>query len=238
MKRPIDRYVDSLLRRRHPTSFAPSEDDLAVARTAIDLAAAGPDAQRPREAFVEELRQRLAAQATASRPAPALPAGRWTVGRRPLLTAAALTAAAAAGAAADRALTHPGPAVPAEADLTPTTGTWQAVAAAADLPEGTVMPFDLGTVTGFVRRVNGRVRAVSGTCTHQGCRLRLTPPRDQLACPCHGATFTLAGESLTHPHNSHALPPLPRLPVRVNGHHIEIYAPTPPSTGSTGSTTA
>ena len=58
MKRPIDRYVESLLRRRRPADFVPTEDDIAIARAAIDLAAAAPDAQRPREAFVEDLRDR------------------------------------------------------------------------------------------------------------------------------------------------------------------------------------
>ncbi|MEY9836497.1 Rieske (2Fe-2S) protein [Streptacidiphilus sp. EB103A] len=224
MKRPIDRYVDGLLRRRRPKSFAPDEEDLAVARTAIELAATGPDAQHPREAFVEDLRRRLAAQAAAHRPVPPRPSSRWAMERRWFLTATAVTASAAAGAAG-YALTQSPASTPAESELTPTTGSWQTVVTATELSEGTTLPFDLGTVTGFLRRVSGRVQAVSGICTHQGCRLRLTPPQDQLACPCHGATFTLAGEPLTHPHNSHPLPALPRLPVRVQGNDIQIYAP-------------
>ncbi|MFC1431732.1 Rieske (2Fe-2S) protein [Streptacidiphilus sp. N1-3] len=236
MKRPIDRYVDSLLRRRRPRPFAPTEEDLAVARTAIALAAAGPEAQHPREAFVEDLRRRLAARAAeearsaeeigAAAP-PSRPRSvttRWTMGRRRFLAATAVTASAAAGAAG-YALTQQAPAVPAEAELTPTRGAWQAVAAVGDLPEGAVLPFDLGTVTGFVRRVSGRVQAVSGSCTHQGCRLQLTAPQDRLACPCHGATFALNGEPLTHPHSSHALAALPRLPVRVQEDSVQIYAP-------------
>ncbi|MEZ0091881.1 Rieske (2Fe-2S) protein [Streptacidiphilus sp. EB129] len=233
MKRPIDRYVDSLLRRRRPRPFAPTEEDLAVARIAIDLAATGPDAQHPREAFVEDLRRRLAAQSSAPSPAPAPaaapPGRRWSLGRRRFLAATAMSASAAAGAGAGYALSHQAPTVPAEAELTPTTGAWQAAATVADLPEGTVLPFDLGTVTGFLRRTSGRVQAVSGICTHQGCRLHLTPPKDQLACPCHGATFTLAGEPLTHPHNNNPLPALPRLPVRVRGNDIQIYAPAQPA---------
>ncbi|MHA6765538.1 Rieske (2Fe-2S) protein [Streptacidiphilus sp. PAMC 29251] len=239
MKRPIDRYVDSLLRRRRPKPFAPSEEDLAVARTAIALAAAGPEAQHPREAFVEDLRRRLAAEAArASRaapagPAPARPAARrWAIGRRRFLAATAVTASAAAGAAG-YALTQSAPTVPAEAELTPTRGVWQAVAAVGDLPEGAVLPFDLGTVTGFVRHTSGRVQAVSGICTHQGCRLHLDAPRQQLACPCHGATFALSGEPLTHPHSSHDLPALPRLPVRVHQGAVQIYAPARPAAGDT-----
>jgi cytochrome b6-f complex iron-sulfur subunit len=228
MKRPVERYVESLLRRRRPKPFAPTQDDLVITRTAIDLAAAAPDAHRPTDTFVEDLRRRLAAQdAIAPSLERAGSQGSRAAARRRLLTAGALTATAAAGVAAGRALIHPQsePSSGAESELTPTTGTWQNVAADADLPEGAVLPFDLGAVTGFVRRASGRIQAVSGFCTHQGCRLTLTPPRDKLACPCHGATFTLAGAPLTHPHNNRPLSALPRLPVRVQQGQIQIYAP-------------
>jgi cytochrome b6-f complex iron-sulfur subunit len=232
MKRPIDRYVDSLLRRRRPKPFAPTEDDLAIARAAIDLAAAVPDAQRPREAFVEELRRRLAEQADAPQPNPAPPAAYRPRGRRRFLAATALTATGVAAAViGEHAATDSvADGAHAEGDLTPDTGSWQTVATAAEVREGEVVPFDLGAVSGFLRRVSGRVQAVSGTCTHQGCRLRLDAPRDQLACPCDGATFTLAGAPLTRPHGSHPLPALPRLAVRIDGGQVQVYAPpVPPS---------
>jgi cytochrome b6-f complex iron-sulfur subunit len=231
MKRPIDRYVDSLLRRRRPKGFAPTEDDLAFARTASDLVAAAPDAQRPREAFVEELRHRIAEQQNAAEPPPPLPAGHRARGRRRFLAATALTATGVAaglagGVAVDSAASGPASPNPGtEADLKATVGTWQTVVATADLPEGAVKEFDLGAVSGFVQRVSGRVRAVSGACTHQGCRLNLDSAHRQLACPCHGATFTLAGAPLTHPHNPHPLPALPRLPVRIDQGRIQVYAP-------------
>jgi cytochrome b6-f complex iron-sulfur subunit len=95
-----------------------------------------------------------------------------------------------------------------------------------------VLSFDLGSVTGLARRVSGRVQAVSAICTHQGCRLDLAPGRDQLACPCHGATFALTGQSLTHPRSVRALPPLPRLAVRESGGHVQIYAPAPNSSAT------
>ncbi|MEY9857953.1 cytochrome b6-f complex iron-sulfur subunit [Catenulispora sp. GAS73] len=226
MKRPIDRYVDSLLRRRRPAPFAPTEDDIAVARAAIDLAAAAPDAQRPREAFVEDLRRRIADRQDAPQTAAALPAAHRGRGRRRFLTATALTATGVvAGVVADQAAVGPAAPVSAEPDLTPTVGTWQTVADDADLAEGAVLSFDLGAVSGFVRRVSGRVQAVSGFCTHQGCRLRLDTPHEQLACPCHGATFTLAGAPLVRPAGGSPLPALPRLAVRVEGGRIQVYAP-------------
>lgn len=228
MKRPIDRYVDSLLRRRRPAAFAPTEDDIAVARAAIDLAAAVPDAQRPREAFVEDLRRRLAEQQDAPPPTPAVAEAHRIRGRRRFLTATALTATGVvAGVGVEAALV--GSASPAAEhdgqELTPTAGSWQTVAAAADLPEGAVLSFDLGAVSGFVRRESGRIQAVSGFCTHQGCRLRLDTPHDRLACPCHGATFTTAGAPLTRPLGGSPLPALPRLAVRVDSGNVQVYAP-------------
>jgi nitrite reductase/ring-hydroxylating ferredoxin subunit len=228
MRPPIDRYVDSLARRRRPKPFAPSEEDVAVARIAIELAAAGPDAQEPREAFVEDLRRRLAASESAPQPEPSRPTAGWVPARRRVLGAiAAVTAAGVGGAAAEHALIRPAtePAIEAGTELSPVAGSWQTVAAETDLIEGSVLPFDLGAVSGFVRNVAGAIEAVSGTCTHQGCRLNLRAPEALLACPCHGATFTLAGRPLTHPHNAHPLPPLPHLPVRVDQGHVQILAP-------------
>ncbi|MFL6112129.1 MAG: Rieske (2Fe-2S) protein [Catenulispora sp.] len=231
MKRPIDRYVDSLLRRRRPKGFAPTEDDLAVARTAIDLVAAAPDARRPRAAFVDELRHRIAERQNAAEPPAPLPAGYRARGRRRFLAATALTATGVAaglagGVAVEGAASGPASPKPdTEADLQATVGTWQTVAAAADLPEGAVREFDLGAVSGFVQRVSGRLQAVSGVCTHQGCRLDLDSSHRRLACPCHGATFTLAGAPLAHPHNPHPLPALPRLPVRIDQGRVQVYAP-------------
>jgi nitrite reductase/ring-hydroxylating ferredoxin subunit len=244
MSHPVDRYVNRLLRRRRPKPFAPTQDELAVMRTAIDLMAAAPDAQRPRPAFVERLHDQLAEQERTEQGGQvAQPAWR-TPARRRFLAAGALTATGAAvGVGADRMLVvasggdrngrpgQPGPGTgpdpgPQPAELTPTAGVWRDVAASADLREGAVQPFDLGAVNGFLRRASGRVQAVSGVCTHQGCRLELAGARDKLSCPCHGATFTVAGVNVTHPRQSSGpLPALPRLPVRERDGRIEVYAP-------------
>ena len=234
MRQPVDRYVDRLLRRRRPKPFAPTEDEIPVLRAAIDLSAAAPDAGEPRAAFVDALRERLAEQdridqASAEPPRPA-----WrTPVRRRFLAASALTAAgAAAGATVDHLVrgANPSSQTPPQAEITPTHGTWQTVLDSADLPEGAVAPFDLGAVNGFLRRVSGRVQAVSGICTHQGCRLDLDATRELLTCPCHGATFTPAGLNLTHPRPmSQPLPALPRLPVREQAGQIQVYAPPTPA---------
>jgi cytochrome b6-f complex iron-sulfur subunit len=113
-------------------------------------------------------------------------------------------------------------------ELTPNTGRWLRVAASADVPEGVMHPFDLGSVVGFVRRVDGKPEAVSGVCTHQGCRLWFDAPDDRLRCPCHSTSFSPAGQVLTH-----QLPitpkPLPTLMVREQGGVIEVFAPPRPN---------
>lgn len=235
MRHPVDRYVDRLLRRRRPKPFAPTADELAVVRTAIDLMAAAPDATAPRPAFVEQLRGRLSEQESAEQNAEA-PRPAWRPSpRRRFLAAGALTAAGAAAGAAGTvgvvagrlsASGASGQSSLPETEISPTYGVWRTVMSGADIPEGAVLPFDLGAVTGFLRRVSGRVQAVSGICTHQGCRLDLTDAHDALSCPCHGATFTLAGANLTHPlQTGQSLPALPRLPVRERNGQIQIYAP-------------
>ena len=134
--------------------------------------------------------------------------------RRTFLRAATVAGGAAvAGAGIDHALsTHAAPGVPASA-LTPDDGAWQTVATSAELPDGAVRPFTAGAITGFVERAGGRLRAVSGICTHQGCRLALAAGPARLVCPCHGATFALDGAVLAH-RLSITLAALPLIDVR------------------------
>lgn len=46
---------------------------------------------------------------------------------------------------------------------------------------------------------NGSYVALSDVCTHQGCSLGYSSGNKQLACPCHGATFSLTGAVVTGP---------------------------------------
>jgi cytochrome b6-f complex iron-sulfur subunit len=110
-------------------------------------------------------------------------------------------------------------------ELRPSHGTWHTVAVDADLPEGGVQDFDLGTVSGYLHRTGGRLRAVSGICTHQACRLALDEARTTLVCPCHGATFTPSGDPLHNDRSPHPLPALPRLAVREHEGAIQVFAP-------------
>jgi nitrite reductase/ring-hydroxylating ferredoxin subunit len=224
--RGLRRYVDDLLRGRRPKSFAPDDFEAAQMRTAIDLSAARMGADAPSQEFLSGLHRQLADQLSDETPAAERPT--WlSANRRQVIvgTSAAATAAVAA-VSVDRLLGAGGSSDDADTaeELVPTDGAWQRVAASADVPEGAMHPFDLGSVVGFVRRVDGRAEGVSGVCTHQGCRLWFDAPDDRLRCPCHSTSFSKEGQVLTH-----QLPispkPLPTLDVRELNGAIEVFAP-------------
>ncbi|HJT02566.1 MAG TPA: Rieske (2Fe-2S) protein [Pseudonocardiaceae bacterium] len=223
------RFIADLLRGRRPRSFRADDTDAGQLRAAITLRAGQPGSAVPREQFVTDLHRRLADELTPE-PAEALqtrPRRAVDGTRRRLVQATSLAAAAAAvGAVADHALTSRGPA-PAgggEQTLVPTTGQWRTVSASAELTEGAVRSFDIGTVVGFVARSGGALRAVSGVCTHLGCRLALDAPARRLDCPCHNTSFALSGELIAHQLPTPP-PPLPQLEVREAHGEVQIFAP-------------
>ncbi|ETZ96751.1 rieske domain protein [Mycobacterium kansasii 824] len=199
-------------------------------RTAIDLQAARPGADEPRPDFLADLQSRLAAQFDGDDAPP--PTWLRANRRQVIVGTSAAASAAVAAVAVDRALMS-GRGEPAKQDtasqeLVPAAGSWQKVADSSDVAEGAVHPFDLGSVVGFVRRVDGNVQGISGVCTHQGCRLWFDGPDDRLRCPCHSTSFATDGHVLTH-----QLPiapkPLPKFDVREVAGVIEVFAPMPPS---------
>jgi cytochrome b6-f complex iron-sulfur subunit len=221
--RGLRSYVDDLLRGRRPRPFRPDDFEAAQIRTAIDLQAAKPGADAPRPEFLADLQRRLADHYDQS----GAPSPRSTTRRQVIVGTSAAAAAAVAAVSVDRLVTRGETKEPGgDGELTPNAGTWQKVAASSDVPDGVMHPFDLGSVIGFVRRVNGKLQAVSGVCTHQGCRLWFDAPDDRLRCPCHSTSFAPTGQVLTH-----QLPiaprPLPALQVREADGVIEVLAPTP-----------
>jgi nitrite reductase/ring-hydroxylating ferredoxin subunit len=227
------RFVADLLRGRRPRSFRADDADVAPLRAAITLRSAQPGSATPSEEFVTDLHQRLAVelgsqQSEVPRPQPA-PVVDGT--RRRLVAATSIAAAAAAvGAVVDHTVISRGPAhtgAGGDQTLVPTTGAWRTVSASADLAEGGVQGFDLGTVIGFVARTGGQLRAVSGVCTHLGCRLALDPVARRLDCPCHRTSFALNGELLRY---QLPVPPaaLPLFEVREVHGEVQVYAPPGP----------
>ncbi|MBX8692218.1 Rieske 2Fe-2S domain-containing protein [Mycobacterium sp. 20091114027_K0903767] len=233
-RRGVRKYVDDLLAGRRPGSFPADDFDAAQIRTAIELRAAEPGADEPRPEFVNGLKSRIAQQFSPEGPEDAAPTHqRMSATRRQVIVGSAAAATAAVAAVSIEHLVT-GRGVPAGteqagAELVPNEGAWLAVAKSADLAEGSVLPFELPTVTGFVRRAaGGNVEAVSGVCTHQGCKLWFDDSADSLRCPCHVTSFSPAGEVLTH-----QLPiapkPLPHFEVRERAGNIEVLAPRPPA---------
>ncbi|WP_242908419.1 Rieske (2Fe-2S) protein [Actinomadura terrae] len=218
--RGLPRFVEALLSGRRPRPFRPDDADAEALRVAIDLRATRPGSDAPSEEFIAALHRRLAhdlAEPPTPSPAPA---------RRRLLLGGAVgaLAGAVAGVFAGRASSDDPPTM-AGGQLTPDLGVWHPVVAAADLPEGAVHGFTASGIDGFVTRSNGRLRAVSGVCTHQGCRL--TPhPEKGLRCPCHGAHFAPDGTVLHHRMKA-PIPALPRLAIRQKNKTIEVYIPKP-----------
>ncbi|MBZ4584990.1 Rieske (2Fe-2S) protein [Mycobacterium avium] len=228
--RGLRRYVDDLLRGRRPRPFLPDDFEAAQLRTAIELRAARPDsevADAPRPEFLADLHRRLAEQMSGAptRPRP----GRGSTRRQVIVGTSAAATAAVAAVSIDRTVIagQSGPdRAPqiASGTLAPNQGSWQRVAASSEVPDGVLRAFDLGAVSGFVRRVDGKVQAISGVCTHQGCKLWFDAPDDTLRCPCHTTSFSPSGQVLTH-----QLPiepkPLPALMVREADGIIEVFAP-------------
>jgi len=219
------RYIEDLIRSRRPRRFKASEDDAAMVRAAITLRAARQGSGEPTDEFVASLHRKLAAELEPP------PDRRAPAARRTFLRAAAAAGGAAAAVAAGAGIDHvvtsrtaPGPAPAAGGTLTPSHGIWLTVAYSSDLPNGAVRPFTVSAVTGFIERADGQLRAVSGICTHQGCRLAFAARSARLVCPCHGATFALDGTVLTHKLPV-PLEALPRIEVREVGGAVQVYAP-------------
>jgi Rieske Fe-S protein len=234
-RRGVRKYVDDLLAGRRPESFPADDFEAAQIRTAIELRAARPGADEPRPEFVGDLKNRIAQQLSQEQPDDSTPArhGPSATRRQVIVGTAAAATAAVAAVSIDHVVT--GRSVPTDSqeaggsELVPNDGAWLPVAKSAELSEGSVLPFDLGTVSGFVRRAaGGRVEAVSGVCTHQGCKLWFDDSADSLRCPCHVTSFSPAGQVLTH-----QLPiapkPLPHFDVREHDGIIEVLAPAPPA---------
>ena len=70
----------------------------------------------------------------------------------------------------------------------------------ADMPPGSGEILELeGGKAAVHRAPDGRVTAVSATCTHMGCDVVWNPAESTWDCPCHGSRFRIDGEVLEGP---------------------------------------
>jgi nitrite reductase/ring-hydroxylating ferredoxin subunit len=85
------------------------------------------------------------------------------------------------------------PSLGGDDELVAGEGFWVEVARADELPPGSALRFSTAAFDGFVVNDGGEVRALSSVCTHMGCTLQYRPEWQDLRCPCHAASFDLAG---------------------------------------------
>ena len=212
----FDRYLEALLGDGRPSpNSVGGRDEAEMARMAAELAASTPDGvpADPDPAFLEQLRRRMRAaddgiaavrtpppvrEAPAPAPAPA-PAGSrpWRLSRRAVLQAGIGAAAGLAAGVVGISLRERAPAGEAigggDVPLVAGEGYWTEVATLGELPPGSAIRFSTAAFDGFVVNDAGEVRALSSICTHMGCTLHFRPDWQDLRCPCHGASFDLAG---------------------------------------------
>ena len=213
----VGRYLDALLKRRRPARFKATDEEREAIAAASELASSRPGADLPDPAFVERLARRLRAELE---PRPARPS---LLNRRALLqTAGASAAAAVAGAVLDHVVVG-GMVAQQAATLIPSQGSWRPVAALSQVPAGQVLPVSTGSMQVLVVNEGGRIRALSGVCTHLGCTLQPSAAPGRIDCPCHRTAFSLSGKVLDY-----QLPrspgDLPEVESRVRDGQIEIFA--------------
>ena len=229
--RTVRRFVEGLLRGQPTERARPDDFEAEQMKTAIELRAARLGSDAPREGFVTDLHRRLTAEMAEEHAPVSHP--RWAPRRREVVVGGSVAAAsAAAGLVVGRNLLAPAvtprEAPQAQGELEPNAAAWRPIGASADLPEGGTLAFDLGAVNGFVHRADAKLEAVSGVCSHQGCKLWLDAPESRLRCPCHTTAFSLEGVTVMH-QLPVAPPPLPKFQVREINGVIEVLAPTKPA---------
>ncbi|MDQ6712743.1 MAG: Rieske (2Fe-2S) protein [Candidatus Dormibacteraeota bacterium] len=218
----LDRHVEDLLQDQRPERTPlPDEAALRARQTAAMLRAAKPGAGLPSKDFLERMQGSIhewVGERSAQPQPPARPSRRSLL----LTGAAGIAAGVAAAVGIDRLSKSPGtsPALTSSQQLVE-NGSWKAVKAAADLPEGTPVAFRAGAIEGFLIRHGQEVKGLSAVCTHMGCILNYSKFRDQFECPCHGATFKTNGQP-TDKYDT-PLPRLPTLQVRIQRGQVEVY---------------
>jgi nitrite reductase/ring-hydroxylating ferredoxin subunit len=220
-QRRVSAFIEALRRNRRPKRFRAQPEDLDAMRAAIELTSGRPGATLPSSEFVNDLHRRLAEQLDAEDATAARPSA--LVNRRAAIGLGTVAAAAVAGAVVDRELLRPtaAPKVATSQELIPDEGAWKPVAATNEVAPGQVVRFSTTSTIGFVVNDGGRLSAVSGVCTHQGCLLRHNEVQGQLDCPCHRASFSLQGDVLRH-QLAAPIPSLPHIQVRERDGQIEI----------------
>jgi Rieske Fe-S protein len=218
----VARFVDDLLHRRRPRRFKASQEEVEAMTAAAGMVSARVGADLPDKAALDRIHSRLAAAMDES---PAL--DRHVTRRMLLRTFGTAAAAMVIGVGLDEVATKQNRS-PAEGGgggstvLMPDAGAWRPVASVTQLPAGHAMTVSTGAIDAVIVNDGGAISAVSGICTHLGCKLQPDDPGQKLDCPCHQTAFGWSGKVLFY--RLKAAPAnLPQIPSRVNGDQIELF---------------
>jgi Rieske Fe-S protein len=86
----------------------------------------------------------------------------------------------------------PGPAGTPRHDLTP-------LAKISEIPDGTALRTVFRDQPVLLLNLGGTVRALSGLCTHENCKLGWNDVQRLIQCPCHGSVFDASGRVVKGP---------------------------------------
>ena len=233
--RTVRRFVDGLLRGQRTERARPDDFEAQEMKTAIELRAARTGSDSPREEFATDLHRRLAVAMGEAPQADARSTRGPSGTRRQVVIGTGLAAASAAtGIVVGRNLLGGNQTAPRRprrqprvcSNPTRVPGTRSGRASTS--PKGEHWPSTSARSRGSSTGPMPKVEAVSGICTHQGCKLWLDAPESRLRCPCHSTSFSLEGKTLTHQLPT-APAPLPKFEVREINGVIEVFAPTEPA---------
>jgi Rieske Fe-S protein len=216
----VARFVDDLLHGRRPRRFAASEEEAEAMTAAAGLVAGRIGADIPDKAALDRIHRKLSGALDESPVIDLRPTRRTWL--RTLGTAAA---AVVVGVALDEIATHQSPADTSGGVATvlmPDNGTWRPVAAMTQLPVGHAMTVSTGSIDAIVVNDGGSISAVSGICTHLGCKLQPDDANRKLNCPCHQTAFSWSGKVLYYKLKNEPAN-LPKIPSRVNDGQIELF---------------
>ena len=216
----VARFVDDLLHGRRPRRFNASQEEVEAMTAAAGLVAGRVGADIPDKAALDRIHGRLSEALDESPVLDMRPTRRTWL--RTLGTAAA---AVVVGVALDEVASNQSPSGAngaAPTVLMPDNGTWRRVAAVTELPAGHAMPVSTGSIDAVVVNDGTNISAVSGICTHLGCKLEPDDATRKLNCPCHQTAFSWSGKVLYYRLKS-APATLPKIPARVNDGQIELF---------------
>jgi len=215
----VARFVDELLHGRRPQRFEATHEEAEAMIAATGLSAARVGADVPDKAALDRIHQHLAEALDES-----AVVDRRLSRRAWLRTAGAAAAAVVIGVGLDEVVRNrpESGGGGSTATLLPDNGTWRPVAAVTQIPAGHAMQVSTASLDAVIINDGGSITAVSGVCTHLGCKLQPDDANRKLNCPCHQTAFGWSGKVLYY--RLQAAPAnLPSIPSRVNNGQVELY---------------